>query len=116
MTAAEVDPLAVAAIRLNAASNGVVVETAGRDLAGDALPGVDVVTFGDMCYEQPLAARVTAWASDLARGGRLVLLGEAGRAYAPREGLTELARFTVPTSLEIENGEAREAVVWRVGA
>jgi predicted nicotinamide N-methyase len=49
-----------------------------------------------------------------AERGRPALLGDPGRAYLPREGLSELARYVVPTSRELEDREAREGVVWRV--
>jgi predicted nicotinamide N-methyase len=50
----------------------------------------------------------------IAARGRPALLGDPGRAYLPRDGLDELARYTVPTSRELEDREAREGVVYRV--
>ena len=69
-----------------------------------------------MCYEQPLADRLTAWLRMLARDGIMVLLGDPGRSYVPATGLTALARYTVATSRELEDRESREGVVWRVEA
>jgi predicted nicotinamide N-methyase len=43
-----------------------------------------------------------------------VLLGDPGRAYRPRERVDELARYLVPTSLDLEGADTKEAVVWRV--
>ena len=43
-----------------------------------------------------------------------VLLADPGRAYLPTEGLVELARYAVPTSLELEDRELRETVVYRL--
>jgi predicted nicotinamide N-methyase len=67
-----------------------------------------------MCYERPLAERLTRWLSELARNGVDVLLGDPGRNYLPKDGLTPLARYTVPTSLDLENRTSREGVVWRL--
>ena len=50
----------------------------------------------------------------LAARGRLVLLGDPGRAYLPRQGLRERARYLVPTSRELEDRESRDTVVWEV--
>jgi predicted nicotinamide N-methyase len=72
------------------------------------------VLVGDMCYERPLAERLTQWLRRLAGGGALVLLGDPGRAYLPGEGLVELARYTVPTPLDLEDRTSREGVVWRL--
>ena len=46
--------------------------------------------------------------------GRLVLLGDPGRAYLPQSGLRELARYRVPTSRELEDADTREAIVFEV--
>ena len=112
-TAAEPDPFACAAIALNAVANDVVVKIERADLIGTARTW-DVVLAGDMCYERPLAERLIPWLRRLAGEGALVLLGDPGRAYLPGSGLEELARYTVPTSLELEDRLSRETVVWRL--
>ena len=112
--AAEVDHFAAAAIAANSALNGVAVTVTTADLIDGADPHWGIITAGDVCYEQPMAGRVTAWLRALARSGSLVLLGDPGRAYRPAEGLRERARYLVPTSLELEDRETREVVVWEV--
>jgi len=114
VTAAEIDPIAVAAIRLNAAANGCAVEADSGDRIGDPLDGIDIVCAGDVCYEKPMSDRVMPWLRALAGAGKTVLLGDPGRAYRPQDGLKEIARHQVPTSVEIEDRAVREAVVWRV--
>lgn len=113
VTAADIDPFAAAAIRLNAAANGVVLDIATDDVIGGAVRW-DAVLAGDMCYERPLAERLTEWLRRCAAAGALVLLGDPGRAYLPRAGLAALARYTVPTPLDLEDRTARETTVWRV--
>jgi predicted nicotinamide N-methyase len=44
----------------------------------------------------------------------VVLLGDPGRAYLPKAGLVPIATYTVPTSLDLEDREARETTVWRL--
>ena len=73
-----------------------------------------LVLAGDICYEQPTAGRVMDWLRGLVREGREVLLADPGRAYAPSDGLEELWRVTVPTTLDLESRESRETVVWRL--
>lgn len=115
-TAAEIDPFAAVAIALNAALNdlSVIVET--DDVIGRHPAPWQAVLVGDMCYERPLAERLTAWLRDIAATGTVVLLGDPGRAYLPKDGLTSLARYTVPTPLDLEDRETREGVVWQVTA
>jgi predicted nicotinamide N-methyase len=112
--AAEIDDFAAAAIVLNAALNGVAVAVETADLIGTERGSSDIVLVGDMCYEQPLADRLTLWLRTLARDGVTVLLGDPGRSYVPTSRLTALARYSVPTSRELEDRESREGVVWRV--
>jgi predicted nicotinamide N-methyase len=112
VAAAEIDPFAIAAIGLNARLNGVAVETLAQDVVGDA-GDWDIVLAGDVCYERPMAERVAAWLGRLARRGTTVLMGDPGRNYLPADGLAEIARYQVPTSLELEDRTLRETVVWR---
>ncbi len=112
--AAEIDHFAAAAIAANAALYDVAVTVTTADVIDTADPRWGIITAGDVCYEQPMAGRVTAWLRALARSGRLVLLGDPGRTYLPADGLRERARYLVPTSRELEDRETREGVVWEV--
>lgn len=112
--AAEIDRFAAAAIAANAALNRVAIEVTTADIVGGSDPVSDVVTAGDICYEREMAERVVPWLRMLAAGGSLVLLGDPGRAYLPKSGLVERARYAVPTSRAIEDRDVRETVVWRV--
>ena len=111
--AAEIDPLACAAIALNAAANHVTVACRAADLI-DAAAAWDVVLAGDVCYERPMAERVVLWLHRLAAAGCLVLMGDPGRTYLPGSGLAAVASHLVPTSRELEDRTERETVVWRV--
>jgi predicted nicotinamide N-methyase len=113
--AAEIDPIACTAIRLNAALNGVAdaIEILEDDII-DRDPAVDLVLVGDMCYERPLADRLVRWLRTEAGRGVTVLLGDPGRTYRPTQGLVEVARHKVPTSLELEDRTEREGIVWRL--
>lgn len=113
--AAELDELAASAIRLNATLNGLeVTVTAGDAIGRDG--GWDAVLAGDMFYERKLAEAALPWLRGLAARGALVLLGDPGRAYLPAHGLTEVARYSVPTTRELEDRETREGRVWRLEA
>jgi len=112
----DTDPMALAAIRLNAEANGVAVQTDANDWLGEASVVRDaaVVIAGDVCYEREMTARAMAWLRGHAAAGRLVLLGDPGRNYFKAERLEELARYQIPTSLQLENRGLRETTVWRV--
>ena len=112
--AAEIDHFAAAAIVANAALNEASVSVTTADLIDTTDPRWEIVTAGDICYEQPMAGRVTAWLRALAGKGYLALLGDPGRAYLPAGGLRPLGRYVVPTSLELEDRETRDGVVWEV--
>lgn len=114
IVAAEIDPFAAVSIELNAALNGVSIGVETRDMLDRTVIGWGAVLAGDICYEEPMASRAIGLLRRIAARGRLALLGDPGRAYLPREGLVELARYVVPTSREIEDREAREGIVYQV--
>jgi predicted nicotinamide N-methyase len=111
--AADIDAIAAAAIALNAAANGVAVAVEPADVIG-GVAAAEVILVGDMCYERPLAERLTQWLRRAAGAGAMVLMGDPGRAYLPQAGLEEVARYMVPTPLELEDRTSRETVVWRL--
>jgi predicted nicotinamide N-methyase len=108
--AADIDPFAIAAATLNARANGLALETTRSDMidGGDAF---DLILVGDMCYERPLAERLMNW---LKTARAETLLGDPGRSYFPKSGLTRLATYRVPTTRELEDREIRETGVWRL--
>lgn len=112
----DIDALSLVAAGLNAKANGLAIETSGEDwLCGaDGVPDADVVIAGDVCYERAMSIRALAWLRGHAAKGRLVLLGDPGRNYFSAQGLEEVARYGIPTSLQLENRGMRETVVWRV--
>jgi predicted nicotinamide N-methyase len=119
VVAVDVDPFCRAAVLLNAALNGAVVAFEACDPLGaplDAPPvaGADVVLAGDVFYERALAERAMAWFRALAAAGVRVLAGDAGRAYAPRDGFVEVAVHEVPTTVEIEDAPRRRARVLEI--
>lgn len=110
--ASEIDPFAVAAITANAALNDVAVHAEQTNLVG-ADRGWDVVMAGDVFYEAPGAARIADWLADLHARGALVLIGDPGRAFLPRDRLDLLARYNAPPLRDLEDREVRLAKVWR---
>jgi predicted nicotinamide N-methyase len=109
--ASEIDPMAVAAIALNAAANDLMVDAQAVDIVGSPCRW-DLILCGDVCYEAPMTGHIVPWLRELARHAE-VWLADPGRAYLPRDGLREFARYTVPTSLELEDRIEREVVLYR---
>jgi predicted nicotinamide N-methyase len=114
--ASDIDTFALTSAAMNAALNGVQIDFTSDDLIGRLDLGVDVVLAGDICYEQPMAGRVEAWLKALAAQGVLVLMGDPGRSYKPKSGLTELQRYRVATSRELEDSDVRSTAVLVVDA
>lgn len=110
---ADIDAFATSAIALNAEANGVVVEPVGRDLVGEA-GDWEIILAGDILYEQGLAARVIAWLEAEQARGVMVLIGDPGRSYMPREKLTALATYEVPVVGALEDHEIKKTSVWKL--
>ena len=110
---AELDPLALAACRMNAALNGVSLATPAGDLVGSTNRW-DLILAGDVCYEAPMVAHILPWLRRMAAEGAQVRLADPGRAYVPRAGLEPLADYAVPTSLELEDRAERRVTIARL--
>lgn len=110
---AEIDPMALAACRLNAALNGVALATPPGDVVGSPNRW-DVILAGDVCYEAPMTAHILPWLRAMAAAGAEVLLADPGRAYLPREGLATLSTHRIPTSLELEDRTERVVTIARL--
>jgi predicted nicotinamide N-methyase len=104
--AVDVDSLARVAADLNAAANGVTFEATTGDLVGAALDDVDVLLAGDVWYDREASLRFEPWFAALGGRGTRVLTGDPGRHYVPAR-CREVARYEVPTPLEIESVTAR---------
>jgi predicted nicotinamide N-methyase len=111
--AADIDPFCGAALALNTQANGVAVDFTHEDLLEAPPPAwAEVILAGDICYEKPLAERVMAWLAVAKAGGATVLIGDPGRSYFPKSGLTKLAEYQVPTTRELEDFEVKKTSVW----
>ncbi|MCJ2062030.1 methyltransferase [Methylobacterium sp. J-088] len=115
VTASDLDPFAMAAIRLNAAANDVagLIEPVSDNLLGTE-PEVDLVLAADVFYERDLAEAVTTWLFGLQARGVQVLIGDPGRTYLPRDRLECLATYAVPVSRSLEDTEIKRSHVWRL--
>ena len=110
--AAEIDTIAAEAIGVNAAANGVAVEIFSGDVVG-AECRWDLILCGDVCYEAPMTRHILPWLREMARAAE-VWVADPGRAYLPMEGMAEVARYEVPTTLELEDRVVRTTRLLRV--
>ena len=110
--AAEIDPHAVAALRLNGEANGVTIEVVAQDITGSDPPLVDLVAVGDLFYERALAARVTAFLDRCLANGLEILIGDIGRVYLPRPRLRLLAEYPARDFGDGETAPLRSAGVY----
>ena len=112
--AADTDVFAAEAIEENAWLNDVQLSIVIDNLIGQESRW-DVVIAADLWYEKFLAGSVTAWLRVLARQGTRVLLGDSRRAFFPRSGTTEIARYPVLASPSLEGESVTLARVWTLG-
>jgi predicted nicotinamide N-methyase len=108
--AADIDAHACAAMALNAAANGCEIAITQDDVIGTD-GDWQVILVGDLFYERPLAERLLAWLAPLER---MVLLGDPGRNYFPKQGVEKLAHYQVQTTRDLEDREIRETGVYRL--
>lgn len=111
--AADLDQLALSACRLNAAANGVALETTNDDLLSAPAYPADVVLVGDLFYERELAGQVVTYIETLKSLNAKIYIGDPQRSYFPRDRFTRLAEYQVPVTRELEDGEIKKTAVWR---
>jgi predicted nicotinamide N-methyase len=114
VTGSDIDPLAAAAVDVNARANGVRVAFVGRDVLEEPPPDVDVLLAGDTWYEGPLAGRVLPWLRSVAAAGVEVLIGDPGRRYLPTDALELIATYPVRTTTELEDLALKQGFVYRL--
>lgn len=115
VTAYDTDPLAAAAIGLNAAANGVTVKSVCADILGEdgpPSPGADLVLVADAFYERDLAGQVTEFLGRCRDLGAGVLVGDLGRRYLPYSRLSALASYDVPGLGALESRDVVRTTVW----
>ena len=110
--AADIDPFCAAAVAANAKSNDVEIAFTDADLLDAPPPPVDLICAGDVFYEKPMAEAVLTWLKQAQANGSRVIVGDPGRTYFPKSGLTLLAEYTVPTTRELEDQEVKRSRVW----
>lgn len=113
VTASDVDPLAAAAIELNAAANGVAVAVLLADLLDGDGADATVVIAADLFYEQRLAERTIACLDRARARGATVLIGDLGRTYLPGQRLEAVATYDVPCMPGLEDADVKQTSVWR---
>ena len=116
MIAAEIDAFAASAILLNAEANGVHVEVLVDDLLEHVprAPRYDVILVGDLFYERTTAERALTFLARHAALGCRILIGDPGRAYLPKDRLTQLCEYRIPVTRELEDQEIKRTAVWEL--
>lgn len=110
--AAEIDPLAIAAVHANAALNAVSLRAEAIDIVGQEGTW-DLILCGDVCYEAPMTRHILPWLRRLTHRAE-VWVADPGRAYLPKDGLAPFARYAVPTTTELEDRTERVVTLYRL--
>ncbi|MER2563111.1 MAG: 50S ribosomal protein L11 methyltransferase [Myxococcaceae bacterium] len=97
VTCVDVDPMANACARLNAAENGASLVTLTEDPLSRSAEFFDceVVLVGDLTSDEALTARLVPWLEAHHALGRLVMVGDAGRVALP-SSFEPVGSFSAP--------------------
>lgn len=112
--AADIDAFSATAIALNAKLNDVTISVTTDDILVSPLPHADVLLIGDLFYEKALAAQVFEFAQLAKANIMIVLIGDPGRSYLPKDKLEKCAEFSVPVSRDLEDAEIKRSAVWQL--
>ena len=110
--ACDIDAFAATALAMNATHNGVRIGVRCDPVIGQD-DGWQVVLAGDVFYDQDLSKLLVPWFEDLVDRGAMVLVGDPGRSYCPKERLESLAVYGVPVTRTLEDADTKKTTVWR---
>jgi predicted nicotinamide N-methyase len=112
--AADIDPFAVAAIKLNLSrlSDNATWQITSQDLLNKSPADCDVILVGDLFYEKHLAERVFAWLQQAQSNNTSILIGDPGRSYLPKDKLIKCTEYNVPVTRDLEDAEIKRTAVW----
>jgi predicted nicotinamide N-methyase len=113
----DIDAFAMPAIALNAAANGITLQMEMLDRLDPAcaLEPFGVVLAGDIFYERDTAARALALLRRMRTEGALILVGDPGRSYLPKDEMIVQAEYQVPVTRDLEDAESKRTKVWALG-
>jgi predicted nicotinamide N-methyase len=114
VTANDIDPVAIVAIAANAQENNLVLTTLHQNMLNADMAAYDVILAGDFCYEWPMAGYAVEWLRGCVAQGKTVFFADPGRPHAPRDGIAEVARYTISTTTDIEDSVQKVTMVYRL--
>lgn len=112
----DIDPVAMYMAAAHQRLNDLDIELLEQNLLGKDPAAIecDVILIGDMFYERQLAGALTPWLHRACDLGRVVLIGDPGRNYPPKERTQELATYSLQVSLELEDTPTRDTRVLKM--
>lgn len=110
--ATDIDPWSATAVALNAAQNHVELRFTDDNQVGRDVEE-DVILAGDVFYDRDFASVLIPWFERLAGQGKLILVGDPGRSYCPKDRLEQVAVYQVPVTRALEDSEVKRTTVWR---
>jgi predicted nicotinamide N-methyase len=115
VTATDIDPLALAAARINAAANHVVMTVREYDVrVSEGGEAPDVVLAADAFYERDLAEHTLAFLGRARARGARVVLADPGRAFLPRARLAAIAEYEIPVVRALEDADTKRVTVYEL--
>jgi predicted nicotinamide N-methyase len=110
----DIDPLAVAAARLNATSNGVAIVVETEDRLGGDIGDANLIILSDVVYEPELLTRVSAFIDAMRARKIPVLFGDRGTTRLPMRRATRLAEYAADVVPAMTEGQFERGLVWQV--
>jgi len=111
VTGYDVDPLAIAAMKVNADANGVAVFAACEDVL-DQAADAELILVADAFYERRLAERVTGYLIRNHTNGVGFLVGDLGRTYLPRARLAAVTTYDISGLSAVEDRDVKQTTIW----
>ena len=89
-------------------------DTVRADTVRAEVMRADVVLAGDAFYDRSMASLMLPFLQRASQAGALVLVGDPGRAYLPRDRFAQVTTYDVPVERVIEDADVKHTTVWRL--
>lgn len=112
VTATDIDPVAVAAVMINAEQNNVQIDCVREDAFKAICREADVLLMGDVFWEKELNPVVRIWVDTVKTQNTKALFGGDKYWPYPLQGITKVAEYPISKIKDIHT--ATEAIVYEV--
>ena len=116
VTAADIDPTAIEAAKLNAKLNGLDLQLCGEDRIGSSRYPFDILCVGDATYDEALVTRLIPWFRSWANQGGEVWVADPRRGFFDADGFELWFEIMAPSDIDVGGTDLVSTPIYRLSS